>query len=271
MNEAGHNNTEGRLNSFFGTGAGNSNTTEHNNTFIGAFTNGAAGITNATALGYQSEVTESNSLILGSITGVNNAAVDTKVGIGTTAPVSALNIRSLTNVSPRGMTNEQYNDGMDGVQFRGRKAGGNSTTPTAVQAGDVLGNYVFDGHDGTAFGTGVQIRPVTEESWTSTAHGAYLALWTTPPGSTTNLERLRITGDGNVGIGTANPGYKLEVSGGDAWKSLPSGESRFTFDPTLPRQLSPPTAQPLGVSVVGGKAFPKGAAPCHTSPLVYFS
>ncbi len=102
---------------------------------------------------------------------------------------------------------------MDGVQFRGRKARGNSTTPTAVQAGDVLGNYIFDGPDGTAFGTGVQIRPVTEEAWTSTAHGAYLALWTTPPGSATNMERLRITGAGNVGIGTTNPTEKLHVNG----------------------------------------------------------
>ncbi len=82
-----------------------------------------------------------------------------------------------------------------------------------MQAGDVLGNYVFDGHDGVGFGTGVQIRPVTEEAWTSTAHGAYLALWTTPPGTTTNLETLRITGTGNVGIGITNPVEKLHVNG----------------------------------------------------------
>ncbi len=158
-------------------------------------------------------MTQSNSLVLGSINGVNGASADTKVGIGTTAPVSTLNVRSSTNVSPRGVTNEQYNDGMDGVQFRGRKARGNSATPAAVQAGDVLGNYVFDGHDGTTFGTGVQIRPVTEEAWTSTAHGAYLALWTTPTGTTTNMERLRITGAGNVGIGITSPVEKLHVNG----------------------------------------------------------
>ncbi len=210
---AGFSNTTGRFNSIFGAEAGSSNTVEHNNSFVGSYSDGAAGITNATALGYRAKVTQSNSLVLGSINGVNEATADAKVGIGTTAPVSTLNIRSLTNVSPRGVTNEQYNDGMDGVQFRGRKARGNSTTPAAVQAGDVLGNYVFDAHDGTAFGTGVQIRPVTEEAWTSTAHGAYLALWTTPPGTTTNLERLRITGAGNVGIGMTNPVEKLHVNG----------------------------------------------------------
>ncbi len=210
---AGNNNTTGGGNSFFGQNSGLSNTVELHNTLIGYWADGATGVTNTTAIGSRAKVTQSNSLVLGSINGVNDATADTKVGIGTTAPVSTLNVRSLTNVSPRGITNEQYNDGMDGVQFRGRKARGNSTTPASVQAGDVLGNYVFDGHDGTAFGTGVQIRPVTEEAWTSTAHGAYLALWTTPPGTITNLERLRITGAGNVGIGITNPVEKLHVDG----------------------------------------------------------
>ncbi len=220
---AGRWNTTGSQNTFVGYQAGGlnatqvgSNTVESYNTLIGAGTLGATGVNNATAIGYQAQVTQSNSLVLGSINGVNGATVDTKVGIGTTAPVSTFDVRSTTTASPRGLTNEQYNNGMDGVQFRGRKARGTLNSPAAVQAGDVLGNYVFDGHDGTTFGTGVQIRPVTEEAWTSTAHGAYLALWTTPPGSTTNMERLRITGAGNVGIGTTNPGYKLEVSGGDA-------------------------------------------------------
>ncbi len=210
---AGLYNTTGGSNSFFGNHAGLSNTSENNNTLIGASSDTAAGTTNATAVGYRAKVTQSNSLVLGSIAGVNSAEADTKVGIGTIAPVSTLNVRSTTNDSPRGVTNEQYNNGMDGVQFRARKARGTYTSLAAVQSGDVLGNYVFDGHDGTAFGTGVQIRPVTEESWTSTAHGAYLALWTTPPGSTTNLERLRITGAGNVGIGLTHPVEKLHVNG----------------------------------------------------------
>ncbi len=226
-NSTGNQNSSGVYNSFFGTAAGwantggsyntflgyhagfdpggNSNTAESNNTYIGAYALGSIGVTNATAVGYYARVSQSNSLVLGSI--------GTNVGIGTTAPVSTLNVRSTTTASPRGVTNEQYNNGVDGVQFRGRKARGTSAAPAAVQAGDVLGNYVFDGHDGTAFGTGVQIRPVTEEAWSSTGHGAYLALWTTPPGTITNLERLRITGSGNVGIGLTNPAEKLHVNG----------------------------------------------------------
>ncbi len=210
---SGPSNTTGSQNSFFGSTAGRTNTVENYNSYIGAYSDGAAGITNATALGYRAQVTQSNSLVLGSVSGANEATANTKVGIGTTAPVSTLNVRSTTSVSPRGITNEQYNNGMDGVQFRARKARGTSGSPAAVQAGDVLGNYVFDGYDGMTFATGVQIRPVAEEYWSITAHGAYLAFWTTPPGLDTNIERLRITGAGNVGIGITNPVEKLHVNG----------------------------------------------------------
>jgi Chaperone of endosialidase len=89
---AGNNNTTGSNNSFFGESAGLSNTAEGNNTFIGANTNGLAGITNAAAIGANASVTQSNSLILGSINGVNGGTANTNVGIGTTAPEQLLSV-----------------------------------------------------------------------------------------------------------------------------------------------------------------------------------
>ena len=97
---AGFHNTTGNSNSFIGsnagisntTGAGNtsvgrdaglSNTTENNNTFIGFQANGAAGITNASAIGANAVVAQSNSMVLG-----NN----TNVGIGTSMPAASLHI-----------------------------------------------------------------------------------------------------------------------------------------------------------------------------------
>ena len=62
---AGINNTAGLSNTFVGSGAGTSNTTESGNTFIGAGANGAAGINNATAIGANSSVTTSNTIVLG--------------------------------------------------------------------------------------------------------------------------------------------------------------------------------------------------------------
>lgn len=53
------------------------------NTFLGADSNGTAGITNATAVGANALVTQSDSLVLGS--GVS-------VGVGTSAPKEKLHI-----------------------------------------------------------------------------------------------------------------------------------------------------------------------------------
>jgi hypothetical protein len=80
---AGAFNKTGARNAFFGFGAGQSNTTEFNNTFVGALSDGAPGITNATAIGAGAVVTQSNSVALG-----NNASV----GIGTPAPRKKLHI-----------------------------------------------------------------------------------------------------------------------------------------------------------------------------------
>jgi hypothetical protein len=89
---AGYNNTTGQQNAFFGQAAGLSNTVENNNTFLGDASDGFPGITNATALGYSAKVTQSNSLVLGSINGVNGATASTNVGIGTTAPKATLDV-----------------------------------------------------------------------------------------------------------------------------------------------------------------------------------
>src|SRR6266403_305735 len=62
---AGFNNTTGAGNTFVGQNSGASNTTENQNTFIGVQANGAAGISNATAVGANAMVTTSNTMVLG--------------------------------------------------------------------------------------------------------------------------------------------------------------------------------------------------------------
>jgi hypothetical protein len=106
---AGNSNTEGWNNSFFGIHAGRANTTGIQNAFFGAFTGtnnttgsfntlvgrganvGATDLTNATALGADASVAQSNSLVLGGITGINNGT-SVNVGIGTTTPSDRLHV-----------------------------------------------------------------------------------------------------------------------------------------------------------------------------------
>lgn len=86
-------NTTGSDNAFFGTTTGWSNVTGNNNTLLGNISDvGAANLTNATAIGYRARVAQSNSLVLGSINGINGATADTNVGIGTTTPADRLDV-----------------------------------------------------------------------------------------------------------------------------------------------------------------------------------
>lgn len=101
--------TSGGSNTFIGTSAGGQITNGFSNTFIGTdaaytFSSGNGntalgtqtavkdGLNNATAIGHFASVTQSNSLVLGAINGVNQATADTNVGIGTTAPKARLHI-----------------------------------------------------------------------------------------------------------------------------------------------------------------------------------
>jgi hypothetical protein len=86
-------NTTGSYNSFLGTEAGYYNTTGSNNSFLGYYANPSIdNLTNASAIGSNAYVSASNSLVLGSISGVNDATASTKVGIGTSAPAYLLHV-----------------------------------------------------------------------------------------------------------------------------------------------------------------------------------
>ncbi len=82
----------GGSNAFFGTNAGNTNSTGSSNTAVGAEADVAAGgLVNATAIGANASVSQSNSVVLGGVTGVNGGT-STSVGIGTTAPKAKLDV-----------------------------------------------------------------------------------------------------------------------------------------------------------------------------------
>jgi len=70
---------------------GTVNTTGNNNILLGAYSKLSPNISNAAAIGWRAMVTQSNSLVLGSISGVN-FGTDTNVGIGTTAPKTKLHL-----------------------------------------------------------------------------------------------------------------------------------------------------------------------------------
>ncbi len=101
-NFAGQNTTTGSENVFLGRSAGATNVTGYFNVSIGNFSGPSlTNLQNAIAIGYRATVSKSNSLVLGSINGVNSATADTKVGIKTTAPAYDLHVNG-TAAKPGG-------------------------------------------------------------------------------------------------------------------------------------------------------------------------
>jgi hypothetical protein len=99
-----NNNTTGSFNVGLGNFAGQtldgSPMTGTNNSFLGGGSAAAYGsnsngsLINATALGSNALVGASNSLVLGSIAGLNNATSNVNVGIGTTTPAATLDVEA---------------------------------------------------------------------------------------------------------------------------------------------------------------------------------
>ncbi len=87
LNETGGGNTAVGNEALYGNVIGNGNTGIGH---MAGLSNGS--LDNATAIGAKAEVSQSNSLVLGSVDGVNGATNSTKVGIGTTAPDTTLHV-----------------------------------------------------------------------------------------------------------------------------------------------------------------------------------
>jgi hypothetical protein len=103
-------NTTGIGNTGVGNGAGNTADdtflTGSNNIALGSgsvFSTGT--LTNATAIGANAEVSESNAMVLGSINGVNGQTASTNVGIGTTAPGHLLDVAGAVAFDSTGLNN----------------------------------------------------------------------------------------------------------------------------------------------------------------------
>jgi hypothetical protein len=93
-------NVSGMRNIGLGANSLFSNTVENYNIGIGDESDIAVGVNYSTAIGYKSYVSQSNSLVLGSIGVANGTTLSTNVGIGTSAPTQKLEVKDgniLTN------------------------------------------------------------------------------------------------------------------------------------------------------------------------------
>jgi hypothetical protein len=168
------------------------------------------------------------------------------IGLNTTTPAAAFH--AVSGAAPVAYF-DVYSNALGALPVVYRAARGTPSAPTAVQTDDILGGLAVRGYGSTGFSTGRgQVMFKAAENWTDTANGTYLQFTTTPLGSASWLERMRIDPSGNVGIGTPTPGQKLSVAG--AVEST-TGGFRFpdgSVQTTAAVMRFPP---PLGTTGVG--------------------
>lgn len=135
-----------------------------------------------------------------------------RIGIGTATPASSIEISGTTAGQDYFVT--RYSADSVAGSFMGRKTRGTSGSPTAVLANDNLAVFGGRGYGTTGFSASNMVSMIftAAENWTDSAQGTYATIGTTQIGSTTKLERLRITDTGNVGV-NCTPVAKFQVNG----------------------------------------------------------
>ena len=143
----------------------------------------------------------------GTFRAVENSQFDSNVGIGLTNPSAKLHtaINGVAAIFERNVTAAWS------PTNRWYKSRGTVTSPTDIVAGDELGNLSFWGYMDSDYREAAAIKVYSETITTSDVSG-YITFKTNNT-SFANAERMRLTADGNLGIGSTAPVSLLDVDG----------------------------------------------------------
>ena len=182
-------NTNNNANTGIGSLAGFTNIAGTKNVFLGANSDAlASNLTNASAIGANAYVGQSNSMVLGSINGVNGAMASVNVGIGTIAPDSTFSVANSFSVGNSGT-----------IQFPNI-----GTMINMYRSGTANPSRMIIAHS-KAFQTwGLQYSDAPDQ-------------FNFIGGGTISLS-VGLGAPGRVGIGTAAPAYQLELTTNSAAK-----------------------------------------------------
>lgn len=134
------------------------------------------------------------------------------IGINTTAPSTGLNAKG-----SYADTQLRLHSISDSTTVGGGLYGlFNRVNGSLPLIGSRLGYLQFGSLDpvGSVYKVGGAISAKAEASWTSTSVPTYFTIETAGLNQSSYSEKVRVTGSGNMGIGTRTPVQKLDVNGG---------------------------------------------------------
>lgn len=149
------------------------------------------------------------------------ATTSGSVGIGTTTPSTLLNVYSATNATAtiQGdaqtiMAIERYSTDSNSPTIAMRKYRGTLASKAAVTTGDTMGTLNFVAYGGTNNRVIGQIVGFVESYVSDTNISSYFGFNTTPAGSVSPVERMRLDSAGNLGLGVTPSAW------GGSWKMM---------------------------------------------------
>ena len=140
------------------------------------------------------------------------------IGIGTASPIVPIDVYNATSSSIRlqgdSATQVQlsrFSTDTSPATYLIKKARGTVASPAAVASGDTMGSIIFQAYGGTNNRNLAAISSGVSTYTSDTDISSFINFSTTPTGSVTAAERMRIDSAGNVGIGINAPSYNLHV------------------------------------------------------------
>ncbi|MES2623277.1 MAG: tail fiber domain-containing protein [Patescibacteria group bacterium] len=167
------------------------------------------------------------------------------LGIGTTTPVYKLQIGQISTSTSvftgAGSNGIGVGNTSSGAVFVGESSA--ATGPSsgsfiqlyandgaAMATGDRLAGLIFGGNDGTSMRNAAAITGYAPQTWTSTSAPGELSFETIASGTISRTEKMRLTHDGRLGIGTSTPSANLTASGTIRFTSLVGGGANLVVD-----------------------------------------
>jgi len=166
-----------------------------------------------------------------------------KVGIGTAAPEDNLHVAGADDADASLLVTSYDTDtAANYPTLRLFRARGTQASPSIIADGDYLGGVDFGGWLGstggdfyTNYDVGASITAIVDGAPSNANEDIPTALTFFTNGETTKQgERMRITPDGKVGVGTTSPDALLEVSGKFAANGINSTFATMTSGDTSP-------------------------------------